>query len=534
MKRFSVAVLAVVTSVLCVGASIWEGAASVSLNGELPDEGYYVATKSFPRNTVVDVINLETGQSIRVIVAAGLDSPGLLAMVSKDAAVAISLNSRSIGRIRMITPSDPVGFSRFAEGPKIGGDPDFDPQAAIAAASPLNQPIQEYPVPSERTAPSVPAPAAPPATAPADRIPRTETRPPVYPAPAQIVPAAPSRQNSAVAADPTNTVNNTASAIQADDDRIVDMPRSNTPDNSAVVEPAPGTFPGYNETLGTYGWTSPPNTDTAKPEQPVQSAPPVPAMESPAVDVSVKPSVQLTVPPPPSPDAQLVLVPAEQRPPEAAVFTGLPPEAEISSLPTRNAPAVKPGEPSLISDGMINPPIEQIPAQAPSPFAAQSSPPSQSSQEQLPAQLSAQGPAPGLTHDPSATPVIPPVRAGQKSPTSIVSPAGPQIASSPVASPSIAPSAPLNGAAVRFSVPLIGQIEQGKYYLQLAAYTQPEKVETEIARIPAAYPLAVQSDNSSNKTIYRLLVGPVNRGESGALLQYFKSKGYQGVFVRAR
>jgi hypothetical protein len=81
------------------GASVWEGAAAVSSGGEFPDSGFYVATNSFPRNTVVDITNLETGKTVRGIVAAGLDSPGLLAMISKECAEAIGLQSRSIGRI---------------------------------------------------------------------------------------------------------------------------------------------------------------------------------------------------------------------------------------------------------------------------------------------------------------------------------------------------------------------------------------------------------------------------------------------------
>jgi len=78
--------------------------------GTLPESGYYVATNSFPRNTIVDLTNLETGTSIRVIVADTLNSPGLLAVVSKEAATAIGLQNRSVGRIRMSMPADPSPF----------------------------------------------------------------------------------------------------------------------------------------------------------------------------------------------------------------------------------------------------------------------------------------------------------------------------------------------------------------------------------------------------------------------------------------
>ncbi|MDR2630956.1 MAG: hypothetical protein LBC60_08550, partial [Spirochaetaceae bacterium] len=136
MNKLCLAVAGVLIAILSIGASIWEGAAAVSISGELPESGYYVATKSFPRNTVVDITNLESGKTVRAIVATGLDSPGLLAILSKDAADIIGIQARSIGRIRITVPSDPIAFSRFTEGLVPKGDPDHDPQAAINGASP--------------------------------------------------------------------------------------------------------------------------------------------------------------------------------------------------------------------------------------------------------------------------------------------------------------------------------------------------------------------------------------------------------------
>ncbi|MDR0599864.1 MAG: septal ring lytic transglycosylase RlpA family protein, partial [Treponema sp.] len=124
--------LAAILSLFLLGSSVWEGAAAVS--GDFPEEGLYVATNSFPRNTVVDLTNLETGKTVRVIVSAGLDSPGLLALVSREAAAAVGLQSRAVGRIRMIQPSDPIAFSRFTEDYFRSGDPDYDPRAAVEEA----------------------------------------------------------------------------------------------------------------------------------------------------------------------------------------------------------------------------------------------------------------------------------------------------------------------------------------------------------------------------------------------------------------
>jgi hypothetical protein len=82
-----------------------------------------------------------------------------------------------------------------------------------------------------------------------------------------------------------------------------------------------------------------------------------------------------------------------------------------------------------------------------------------------------------------------------------------------------------------FSVPVIGSLEKGKYYIQVAALSKPENVESEINKIGHAWPMAVQSGGSTDKPVYRVLIGPVNLGESGALLQRFKTN-YKDAFVR--
>jgi hypothetical protein len=83
-----------------------------------------------------------------------------------------------------------------------------------------------------------------------------------------------------------------------------------------------------------------------------------------------------------------------------------------------------------------------------------------------------------------------------------------------------------------FSIPTITSLETGQYYLQLIAYNRPEQVESAVSGIGRAYPLAIQSAGTRESPIYRLLVWPVNLGESGALLQRFKGLGYRDAFIR--
>ncbi|MCL1959539.1 MAG: hypothetical protein FWF68_08060, partial [Spirochaetes bacterium] len=100
--------------------SSWEGAAARAPEGELPAVGFYVATNSFPKNTVVDITCLETNRTTRAIVANGLDNPGLLAIISREAAELIGIRPGAISTIRMSQPTEPIAYMRFAEGAASG------------------------------------------------------------------------------------------------------------------------------------------------------------------------------------------------------------------------------------------------------------------------------------------------------------------------------------------------------------------------------------------------------------------------------
>jgi cell division septation protein DedD len=83
-----------------------------------------------------------------------------------------------------------------------------------------------------------------------------------------------------------------------------------------------------------------------------------------------------------------------------------------------------------------------------------------------------------------------------------------------------------------FQAPLISSLEKGKWYVQLGVYSRPDNVEDEIIRIGSAYPVAIQNIGSDTSPMFRVLLGPLNQGESGAMLQRFKSIGYADAFVR--
>jgi hypothetical protein len=418
MKKINIPLIVLITALIFVSASVWEGSAAVSAAGEFPEGAYYVATDSFPRNTVVDVTNLENGRTIRVIVAAGLDSPGLLAMLSRNAAFAIGIQSRGIGRIRMTQPSDPVAYSRFTEDRELAGNPELA-QSRSGTAPVVSSPIRTARVedlvsstPEDRFYSSIinkpETYNPPPVEFPSDGSVHTEARPTWLPEEGEPAPL------------------------------IAEVPVPETipdpvPENPLIAVPAP------------------------------EPASPPPVLVAPAP----QPPVATLVPPPPPP--VITLVPAEERPPHGAVT--ITSETEVTPIPPSDVR--KPSKDDTYLDprffiGPIPPLQRPVPRSAP------------------PAAIS---PAPA----PRAVP---------------------------------APNEPV------FSVPVNSQLEGGKYYIQIGAFSQPDTLEVAVARVNKSYPLIVQPGGSPNNIVYRLLIGPLNVGESGAVLQRVKSTGYPDAFVR--
>jgi hypothetical protein len=80
-----------------------------------------------------------------------------------------------------------------------------------------------------------------------------------------------------------------------------------------------------------------------------------------------------------------------------------------------------------------------------------------------------------------------------------------------------------------FSAPWITELLRGRYYVQLTALTSPELIEDAVKEIDRRYEPVIFIDENN---VYRLLLGPLNQGGSAAILQRFKSIGYNDAFVR--
>jgi hypothetical protein len=574
MKRFQhvksagALILGVLVLFTLSGASVWEGAAALAPRGELPEDGYYAATNSFPQNTVVDITNLETGKSVRAIVSSGLNTPGLLAILSPDTASRIGLSARTIGRIRMTQPEDPIAFSRFTEGLVVSGDPDYDPEAMIAGDA-----REIDPPPPEDSRPGTPPQEA---AGPYDReIPRgieysdyaDYSRASIVdiqggPAPRQEARAAgdweegwDERAYSGYLPEDEESIEGSSYQVWERGGSVgrVTEPAPPPPGNSGP--PAPESPPDPWAEAWREAGASQAGTVFAGAESFANSA-----------ENESRASARILVQPPPPGTVDYSLVPTGPRPPAGQEG---PPRERPPAGPDRLPPA---GE---IDQSLFIDSIEKEREAARAAEAARATGP-QRPQAEAPETPEAPPPAPpevlvkvpeeaaeprgpwveAPREAPEAPPPAPP-EVLVKVPEEAAEPRGPWVEplrEAPEAPPPAPPEVlvrvleetapavqtaaepPAGPAAGPFSVPvsMIAELETGKYYVQLGAYRNIASVESALLSIDPGYPLKVQRAGSGDNPVYRLLVGPLNLGESGALVQRFKGSGYSDAYVRSR
>lgn len=195
MKRIMVLTVSILAVAILASASSWEGSAMMGSYGDFPSGGYFAACNSFPRNTAVEVTNLETGKTVTVIIVRGLDNPGIFMMVSAEAAEALGLRQGKITRVRAVEPRSVSSLAPSA-GSRKALDADFNPR--LLAEEELKRmgyelvetPAQPVPSPEETPAPpaAVPVPEPSEAIAEAPEESPEESPEETGPAPVMIAP----------------------------------------------------------------------------------------------------------------------------------------------------------------------------------------------------------------------------------------------------------------------------------------------------------------------------------------------------------
>ena len=145
----------------------------------------------------------------------------------------------------------------------------------------------------------------------------------------------------------------------------------------------------------------------------------------------------------------------------------------------------------------------------------------------------AEAPAPVQTEvtDPAAVPpVSPPAVVALLQPEAPAPPSEtPTVAAVvPVQNPTTTQQATTGAPAASASRPT----QNETWYVQLAAYATEKGAQDVAARLASTYPTQVIAPASPSARVFRVVVGPLNRAESGALLVWFRFKGFPDAFVK--
>ena len=475
------------------GSTTWEGAAAVAPAGELPQTGFFIATNSFPRNTVVDITNIETGRSVRVIVANNLESPGLLALISREAAELIGLRSGSVGRIRLLQPSEPIAFMRFTEGAAAGvsvleSEPVLSTEErlfedfyredtyippVIAQTEPPAPPVSlaarpgyivdepEWGGSGRLNIVDVPVFNIEPLEPFAEEIYTAETIEPVIVEPVYIV------EEEPIVVEPVYIV---------EEEPIVEEPVYIVEEEPIVVEPV-------------YIVEEEPIV-----EEPVYIVEEEPIVEEPVYIVEEEPIVE-----------EPVYIVEEEPVVEEPVYV-------VEEEPVVEEPVYVVEEEPIVEEPVYI--VEEEPVVEEPVFIVEDEPEVVYSlvqtDERVPPFTGIYGIDPSL--------IIPGITAPEPERPLTFIPAIPQVTTIPPAA-----------VERTFSVRTISSLDIGQFYVQLASLPSADHVEDTIMHIDSRYNPVVFRDRDN---LYRVLIGPLNQGESAAVLRRFRSIGYTDAFVR--
>lgn len=465
--------------------AIWEGNAGIAAAGEFPSSGLFARSDMFPKNTIVEIQNLETEITIRAVITGPSGVPGLVAVLSPETASALSVRAGSVSRVRISVPSavSETAARGTLSSPtaSVNPDPDSNPAAAAAMAQ-----IDLETTNADTTADDLISALGSEAAA--------EDAPAVQETPAEQTPA----EESIAAQETAIPEDSAATAPASIIDTAPDLPASESPasvsEAFAAKEPElPSEAPAAAapevlddpvaeapETAPEHYFAEPELSLAADEpaEQPIASIPEAEAIAEPAAAVaSDAPDTSIV------PETEVSLVPSAERPPEAPV------EQNISAVPVVPEIAV-PAAPAAPSAETAPSPIETVPSIA----------------------------------------VVPSIRAPSKAASSASAAVVPPLQAS--AAPIAAAIAPAPAPAAISGLPFISSFAKGSYYVQIASCAETLNAKKIVDEWGASYPVVVERSSGAKGELLKVYVGPVQKDEYGAVLERFRQLGFKDAFVK--
>ncbi len=446
--------------------STWEGNAAVGGFGEFPDEGFYAASNSFPQNQVIEVTNLETGETVDVIVAKRVDQPGVFLVLSSDAARELGVQRGESARVQARPSAAAAGVVRPGAERALSRDPDVNPAATLGEE-------ELYPAPlarAEEEAEEAPAPEPEPEPEP-EPVPEPEPAP---------------RARSGVG----GGVGTTATRL-ADPRRAPDIGRAEPP---APVETVPAPVPA----------AGPPSERNE-----VEEALRVVRERFPGRDRF----------PPPREDGVATFLATPSREDEELDFGD-----RVARVP--DPPAEVAGErPAAEYLGRLAPPLEDVSADLPGagePSAVAEEATEETAEESLPPAIRPEDERRAEVPEDAVVTLEP---AEARPPDKPAEPEGEE----PPAEAAVAEEPEAEPAE---ELPLVRSLDRSRFYLQVGAYSTPGSARAAVEQLRSQYPTEVLADGGDERTLYRVLVGPLNEDERGSVLYFVRAMGYRDAFIR--
>ena len=161
-------------------------------------------------------------------------------------------------------------------------------------------------------------------------------------------------------------------------------------------------------------------------------------------------------------------------------------------------------------------------------------------EESRPQEIVSTGPASPPAGSAESAALLVPEPQGEPAPakepvqTEVTSPAAAPPASQEAPKLALAePETPAQAAVAPAKTPAIAKIAKADtYYLQLGAYASEKVAQDLAASVPSAYPTLVVAPAGAGTGMFRVLIGPLNRAESGTVLTRFKYRGFPDAFLK--
>ncbi len=493
-KVLTILLLTVCVSVFGFADSFWEGSVTTANYGVLPDTGYYGASNAFPLNADVVVTNTENGKSVDVTILKRLDSANVFIALSPEAGEKIGVRRGQVvsgsmavkGSAKAVQPVD-RGVSRDPEiNPAGGGDKELaliqeyiQTELSGKDAEPVKQP------PKKQAVVTPPKPAAVQKSGqPALPVKKKPSVPDVIVLP-QGLPAGSAEKSAAL---PVPLIAQKA-IRESEKPSVYDFPVS-SPEAAGKKIFRADAYPAIS--------------DARVPE------------DTPLVlHMIARPGEKRFTPGKLSlPAVARNTAPAETGKP--VIITARLPEALSSPLPEEPSPL-----PAITPEKK---PVETVEAATPVP------------QEKTAVRLNSVSPLPSVKPVKEVSIVLEPAQPKppvplQKAPDSTASPSGnksepPGPAAAAVNRPAEEVVAP--GSTYNVST----RLKKGVFYLQLGVYDEAFAAKDLARTLSGRYPVTVFVAKKTDKSMYKVLVGPLNEDEGGSLLFNFRARGYPDAFLR--